>query len=531
MASRYHDVYRRWQADPEDFWAEAAAAIDWFRPYDQVFDASAGVYGRWFAGGLCNTCHNAVDRHVDGGRAAQTALIHDSAMTGSCTRFTYAELKREVEALAAVFQDLGIVKGDRIILYMPMVPEAVFAMLAAARIGAIHSVVFGGFASRELATRIDDAAPRLIVTASCGLEPGRTVAYKPLLDAAIEQARHKPEHCLVLQRPQLECALVAGRDLDYAAAGRGGARRRPQRAVRAGGGDRPALHPLHLGHDGSAQGRRARQWWAHGRPSMVDGERVRRAPRRGVLGRFGRRLGGRPFLHRLRAAPAWLHDGAVRGQAGGHAGCGHILAGHRRAWRRGAVHRADRLPGHQEGGPARRDGGPLRPRGLPNPLPGRRASRPRDPALGRGPAEGAGDRPLVADGDRIADVAEPGRARHAAGQARVARRADAGLRHPHPRRCGTRGGTGNARQRGGDAAAAAWVPADAVARRPALPRRLPGGVSGVLQDGRRRASSTTTAICSSCRAPTTSSTSPAIGCRPAAWRRCWPSIPTSPNAR
>ena len=217
MASRYHDVYRRWQADPEGFWAEAAADIDWLRPFDRVFDASAGVYGRWFTGGLCNTCHNAVDRHVDGGRAAQTALIHDSAMTGICTRFTYAELKREVEALAAVFQDLGIVKGDRIILYMPMVPEAVFAMLAAARIGAVHSVVFGGFAARELATRIDDAAPRLIVTASCGLEPGRTVAYKPLLDAAIAQARHRPEHCMVLQRPQLEGELVAGRDLDYAA--------------------------------------------------------------------------------------------------------------------------------------------------------------------------------------------------------------------------------------------------------------------------------------------------------------------------
>ncbi|MET0596563.1 MAG: propionyl-CoA synthetase [Mesorhizobium sp.] len=217
MASRYHDVYRRWQADPEGFWAEAAADIDWLRPFDRVFDASAGVYGRWFTGGLCNTCHNAVDRHVDGGRAAQTALIHDSAMTGICTRFTYAELKREVEALAAVFQDLGIGKGDRIILYMPMVPEAVFAMLAAARIGAVHSVVFGGFAARELATRIDDAAPRLIVTASCGLEPGRTVAYKPLLDAAIAQARHRPEHCMVLQRPQLEGELVAGRDLDYAA--------------------------------------------------------------------------------------------------------------------------------------------------------------------------------------------------------------------------------------------------------------------------------------------------------------------------
>ena len=217
-ASRYHEVYSRWMEDPEGFWREAAAAVDWFRPFDRVFDADAGVYGRWFTGGLTNTCWNAVDRHVANGRADQTALIYDSPITGAQRRYTYGELKAEIEALAAVIADQGIVKGDRVIIYMPMVPEAVFAMLACARLGAIHSVVFGGFAARELATRIDDATPKLIVTASCGIEPGRIVAYKPLLDGAIAQARHKVERCILLQRDQQRCDATDGRDVDYASA-------------------------------------------------------------------------------------------------------------------------------------------------------------------------------------------------------------------------------------------------------------------------------------------------------------------------
>ncbi len=216
MGSRYHEVYEGWKRDPERFWAEAAGEIDWFKPWDKVFDPEAGVYGRWFVGAECNTCYNAVDRHVLDGRADQLALVHDSAITGTIAKFTYAELKREVVALASVLKNQGVRKGDRVIIYMPMVPEAVFAMLACARLGAIHSVVFGGFAARELATRIDDAQPKLIVSASCGLEPGRIVAYKPLLDGAIEIARHKPERCIILQRPQQTCELTEGRDLDYA---------------------------------------------------------------------------------------------------------------------------------------------------------------------------------------------------------------------------------------------------------------------------------------------------------------------------
>ncbi|MGP2493932.1 propionyl-CoA synthetase [Mesorhizobium sp. PUT5] len=216
MVSRYHDVYAAWQHDPEGFWAEAARGIDWYRPFDKVFDPGEGVYGRWFAGATCNTCHNALDRHVAGGRAGQLALIHDSAMTGKVRKFTFAELQREVVALASVLRNQGVEKGDRVIIYMPMVAEAAIAMLACARLGAVHSVVFGGFAARELATRVDDAQPKLIISASCGLEPGRTVAYKPLLDGALELSRHKPERCVILQRDELRCDLIPGRDVNYA---------------------------------------------------------------------------------------------------------------------------------------------------------------------------------------------------------------------------------------------------------------------------------------------------------------------------
>ncbi|MFH1792944.1 MAG: propionyl-CoA synthetase [Pseudomonadota bacterium] len=217
MASTYREVYARWEKDPEGFWADAAKAIDWVTPPTRIFDPKAGVYGRWFPDAVGNMCHNAVDRHVASGRADQLALVHDSAITGTKASFTYAQLLEEVSALAAALKDKGVKKGDRVIIYMPMVAEAAFAMLACARLGAIHSVVFGGFAAKELATRIDDCAPKAIIAASCGLEPGRIVAYKPLLDGAIDMASHKPDFCVVLQRPQLEAGMTAGRDHDYAA--------------------------------------------------------------------------------------------------------------------------------------------------------------------------------------------------------------------------------------------------------------------------------------------------------------------------
>jgi propionyl-CoA synthetase len=209
--SRYREVYEAWRKDPQAFWAEAAREIDWFRPADKVFDAQAGIYGRWFVGAQCNTCHNAVDRHVAAGRGDQAAIIYDSPVTGTKRTISYAELQAETAALGAVLRDMGVGKGDRVILYMPMIPEAAIAMLACARIGAIHSVVFGGFAASELATRIDACTPKAILTASCGIEGARVIPYKPLLD----EARVKPERCLVLQRPQTEAALTPGRDADW----------------------------------------------------------------------------------------------------------------------------------------------------------------------------------------------------------------------------------------------------------------------------------------------------------------------------
>ncbi len=215
-SSRYHEVYAQWQRDPEAFWAAAARDIDWMEPAKRIFDPGAGVYGRWFAGGVCNTCWNAVDRHVMQGRGEQAAIIYDSPLAGEKRTISYHRLQVETQVLAAILRNFGVGKGDRVVLYMPMVPEAVIAMLACARIGAVHSVVFGGFAANELATRIDDAKPKAILSASCGLEPGRVVKYKPLLDEAIRLASHKPDACLILQRPQAEATLVGGRDHDWA---------------------------------------------------------------------------------------------------------------------------------------------------------------------------------------------------------------------------------------------------------------------------------------------------------------------------
>lgn len=203
MSSRYAEVYEQWKRDPAGFWDEAAREVSWFEPPHHVFDPAQGVYGRWFIGGSTNTCYNCVDRHVAAGRGKDPAIIFDSAMSGASRIFSFDEVLQEVTAVAAVLQNLGVTKGDRVVIYMPMVPEAVFSMLACARIGAIHSVVFGGFAAQELASRLDSARAKVVIAASCGLEPGRVVAYKPLVDAAIELAETKPSHRLILQREQL----------------------------------------------------------------------------------------------------------------------------------------------------------------------------------------------------------------------------------------------------------------------------------------------------------------------------------------
>ncbi|MFD6319259.1 propionyl-CoA synthetase [Methylorubrum populi] len=216
MRMDYRATYDDWRRDPEKFWMDVAAGIDWFEPPSVAFDSSAGIYGRWFPDARCNTCHNALDRHVDGGRGDLPALIYDSPVAAASRRLSYSELLREVKAFALVLRDLGVAAGERVVLYMPMIPEAVIGMLACARVGAVHSVVFGGFAACELATRIEDARPKVILSASCGIEGSRVVAYKPLLDEALSLVRDQEIKCVVFQREQLPAALSPVRDHDWA---------------------------------------------------------------------------------------------------------------------------------------------------------------------------------------------------------------------------------------------------------------------------------------------------------------------------
>ena len=211
----YRSVYDGWKTDPEAFWMEAAEAISWTKKPTYALDSSNAPLYEWFTDGEANTCYNALDRHVEAGRGDQTAIIYDSPITGAKRKISYAELTDQVAMLAGALKAKGIGKGDRVLIYMPMVPEALNAMLACARIGAVHSVVFGGFAANELAVRIDDATPKAIIAASCGIEPGRVIEYKPLLDGAIDLAVHKPEFTIILQREQAQAELIEGRDFDW----------------------------------------------------------------------------------------------------------------------------------------------------------------------------------------------------------------------------------------------------------------------------------------------------------------------------
>ncbi len=211
----YHSIYKSWQADPESFWMEAAEGIDWDQKPTFALNESNDPLFEWYTDSYVNTCFNAVDRHVEKGQGDQTAIIYDSPITGKKQHISYTQLLEKTSLLAGSLSKKGITKGDRVIIYMPMVPEAIVAMLACARIGAIHSVVFGGFASHELAVRIDDAQPKIILAASCGIEPGRVIEYKPLIDGAIELSEHKPESVVILQRPEAAASLIPGRDFDW----------------------------------------------------------------------------------------------------------------------------------------------------------------------------------------------------------------------------------------------------------------------------------------------------------------------------
>jgi propionyl-CoA synthetase len=303
----YDDTYRRWREDPEGFWHEPAAAVDRERTPRRVLDDSRAPLYHWFPDGVLNTCHNALDRHVDGGRAEQVALIYESPVTGRVRRFTYCALRDEVARCAGALRRLGVAKGDRVIICMPMIPEAVVATLACARLGAVHSVVFGGFAANELASRIEDSRAKLLISASCGLEPNRIVEYKPLLDRALELVASPPERCITVQRPRRTAELVAGRDLEWDEALEGA---EPAECVPVATTD-----PLYILYTSGTTGLPkgivrdngghavALRWSMDanlGRPAWG-----------GLLGGVGHRLGGRPLLHRPRPVAARLHDDPV----------------------------------------------------------------------------------------------------------------------------------------------------------------------------------------------------------------------------
>ncbi len=215
MANKYDEAYQQSINDPNGFWGKAAEDCHWYKKWDKVLDDSNKPFYRWFTGGELNTCYNALDYHIENGRGQQVALIYDSPVTDTVKKYTYTQLRDEVAKFAGVLLDQGVKKGDRVIVYMPMIPEAAIAMLACARIGAVHSVVFGGFAAKELATRINDAKPKVMISASCGIEVKKVIPYKPLLDGAIEMSASKPEKCIIFQRPQAKAALIPGRDIDW----------------------------------------------------------------------------------------------------------------------------------------------------------------------------------------------------------------------------------------------------------------------------------------------------------------------------
>ena len=370
--------------------------MSWIREPRQVLDESTPPFYRWFPDAELNTCANALDRHVADGRAEQPALIYDSPVTDSQRTYTYGELLDETARFAGVLLGLGVAKGDRVVVYMPMIPEAVIAMLTCARIGAVHSVVFGGFAAHELATRIDDARPAVVVSASCGIEPSRIVEYKPMLDAALESAEHPPRTCVIVQRDQLRCGLIAGRDLDWhelmAAA-------EPVESVPVAATD--PLYVLYTsGTSGTPKGivrdngghAVALLWSMRHIYDMRPGEVFWAASDVGWV------VGHSDIVYAplLLGATTLLYEG----KPVGHTGSGRVLAGGRRARGQGSVYGADGDPGDQEGRPRRRASiGKYDISALRYLLLGRGTSGPRYLSLGVGEAGHSGRRSLVADRD------------------------------------------------------------------------------------------------------------------------------------
>ena len=422
----------------------------------------------WFPDGELNICANALDRHVEAGNGDRAALIYDSPVTGTKRTYTYAQLLDEVARFAGVLAGLGVGRGDRVVVYMPMVPEAAIAMLACARLGAVHSVVFGGFAPRELAIRIDDATPegdRVRVLRHRGQ------AGAPVQAPAGRGDRAGRAHARQAGHPAASPG-DGGDGPGRRRLGRGDGERRAGRA-RDRRGDGPALHPLHLRHHGEAQGRAARHRRLRGGNGLDDGQPLRHRTGRDDVHRVRRRLGRRALLHRVRAADRRRDDDHLRGQARRHPGRRPVLAGDRRARSESDVHRPHGLPGDQEGRPEGRAAGPVRPVAHALPVPRRRAPGPRDLPLGLGPARNPRHRPLVADGDGVGDLREPGGAGAPADQAGLAHEADARLGRAHRRQLRSPGAARRGRRDRHQAAAAARRAADPVERRRPLRAVVP----------------------------------------------------------
>ena len=477
----YRSIYRRSLEQPAAFWAEAASALHWDKPWDRVLDAERAPFYSWFKGGRLNTCYNAVDRHVATGRGSQAAIIHDSPVTGSQRTISYAELQDQVARLAGTMVRHGVKVGDRVIVYMPMVPEALVGMLACARIGAVHSVVFGGFAANELATRIDDAKPVLILSASCGVEGARVIPYKPLLDRAIAEAAHKPRHTIILQRPEGRAELIPGRDLDWAEAltahpvdcvpveatdplyilYTSGTTGQPKGVVRDHGGHATALLWTMRNIYGVQPGE---VYWAASDVGWVVGHSyICYAPL----------LNGNTTI---------VYEGKPVGTPDPGA-FWRVVAEHKVSvlFTAPTAFRAIKKEDPEGSFIARYDLSSLA-----HPVPRRRALRSRHAALGRGTARHPGDRPLVADRDRLGHRRQSHRHRAAAGPPGLAHRADAGLRRADPGRAGRGAGAG---EDGGDLhppADAAGLPAHLVERRRPLPAGLPQPLPRLVPDRRRR---------------------------------------------
>ena len=343
---RYLDDYQRSISDPVGFWAEQATAVDWEQRPRTILDSSQQPIYRWFSDGILNTCFNALDRHVIRGRGEQPALIFHSAYTGTRRIFTYADVLQRVAQLAGGLRELGVGKGDRVVIYLPMVPEAAFAMLACARIGAVHSVVFGGFAPNELAMRIDDAQPKIIISASCGLEAGRVIEYKPLLDAALARASHQPDYCVILQREQVKAELDEPRDLDLALL------MRPGLFAPAVCTDVAATDPLYILYTSGTTGKPKGIVRDHGGHAVALSYSMRTIYDIGpgdvmfTASDVGWVVGHSYIVYAplLVGATTVLYEGKPVGTPGRR----RVLAGGGRARRQGDVHRAHRDPGHPQ---------------------------------------------------------------------------------------------------------------------------------------------------------------------------------------